>query len=136
MSVSNLDDTPNPDGELAIQTVAMPANTNPRGDIFAGWLVSQMDLAGSVAAVKITNGRVATVAMDRMQFLTAVHVGAIVSCYSHVVEVGRSSMRIHIEVWINHKQTFEAVKVTECDFVYVSIDDKGRTRAIKSRSHT
>lgn len=130
MSVSNLDDTPRPEGELAIQTVAMPANTNPRGDIFAGWLVSQMDLAGSVAAVKITSGRVATVAMDRMQFLTAVHVGAIVSCYTQVLDIGRSSMRIHIEVWINHKQTFEAVKVTECDFVYVSIDDNGRTRAI------
>lgn len=133
MSVSDLDDTPAPEGELAIQTVAMPANTNPRGDIFAGWLVSQMDLAGSIAAVKISRGRVATVAMDRMQFLTAVHVGAIVSCYTKVLEVGRSSMRINIEVWINHKQSFEPVKVTECDFVYVSIDDNGRTRTIKPR---
>lgn len=133
MSVSDLDDTPAPEGELAIQTVAMPANTNPRGDIFAGWLVSQMDLAGSIAAVKISRGRVATVAMDRMQFLTAVHVGAIVSCYTKVLEVGRSSMRINIEVWINHKQNFDPVKVTECDFVYVSIDDNGRTRSIKPR---
>lgn len=132
MSVSDLDDTPTPQGELAIQTLAMPANTNPRGDIFAGWLVSQMDLAGSVAAVKISRGRVATVAMERMQFLTAVHVGAIVSCYTRVLEVGRSSMRINIEVWINHKQTFEPVKVTECSFVYVSIDNNGRTRTIKT----
>lgn len=134
MSVSEIDDTPSPDGELAIQTVAMPANTNPRGDIFAGWLVSQMDLAGSIAAVKISRGRVATVAMERMQFLTAVHVGAIVSCYTKVLEIGRSSMRINIEVWINHKQTFDSVKVTECNFVYVSIDDHGRTRSIKSKT--
>lgn len=132
MSVSDIDDTPAPDGELAIQTVAMPANTNPRGDIFAGWLVSQMDLAGSIAAVKISRGRVATVATDSMNFLTAVHVGAIVSCYTNVLDIGRSSMRINIEVWINHKETFEAVKVTECTFVYVSIDDHGRTRSIKS----
>lgn len=131
MHVSELDETPTPDGELAIQTLAMPANTNPRGDIFAGWLVSQMDLAGSVAAVKISRGRVATVAMDNMEFLTAVHVGAIVSCYTDVIEVGRSSIGVNIEVWINHKETFEPIKVTDCRFVYVSIDDNGRTRPIK-----
>ena len=131
MSVSELDDDPTPEGELAIQTLAMPANTNPRGDIFAGWLVSQMDLAGSVAAVKISRGRVATVAMGNMEFLTAVHVGAIVSCYTKVVEVGRSSIRVNIEVWISHEETFEPLKVTDCDFVYVSIDSNGRTRPIK-----
>lgn len=130
MRVSEIDETPTPDGELAIQTLAMPANTNPRGDIFAGWLVSQMDLAGSIAAVKISRGRVATVAMDKMEFLTAVHVGAIVSCYTQIIEVGRSSIAVYIEVWINHKETFEPIKVSDCRFVYVSIDDKGRTRPI------
>lgn len=133
MSDAVSDDNPYPEGELAIQTLAMPASTNPRGDIFAGWLVSQMDLAGAIAAVKISRGRVATVAMEGMHFLTAVHVGAIVSCYTKVVEIGRSSIRVNIEVWINHKESFEPLKVTECDFVYVSIDDKGRTRSIEPR---
>ena len=131
MSVSELDNSPSPEGDLAIQTLAMPASTNPYGDIFAGWLVSQMDLAGSVAAVKISRGRVATVATEKMQFLSAVHVGAIVSCYTRVLEVGRSSMKIHIEVWINDEKSFEPIKVTECSVVYVSIDDNGRTRPIK-----
>lgn len=130
MSVSNIDATPNPEGELAIQNVAMPANTNPSGDIFAGWLVSQMDLAASVAAIKVASGRVATVAINGMQFLTAVHVGAIVSCYTKVMDIGRSSIRINVEVWITHKTSFEPIKVTEGEFVFVAIDDAGRTRAV------
>jgi acyl-CoA thioesterase YciA len=124
------DDTPTPCGELALQTVAMPADTNPRGDIFAGWLVSQMDMAAAIEALKVTRGRVATVAIDSMHFLTAVHVGAVVSCYTEVVEIGRTSMRINVEVWINHRETFEQVKVTEAQFVFVSIDEKGRTRPV------
>lgn len=130
MSSSDMDDTPTADGELSIQTVAMPANTNPRGDIFAGWLVSQMDMAASVAALKVARGRVATVAINGMQFLTAVHVGAIVSCYTKVLEIGRSSIKINVEVWINRKSNFEPLKVTEGEFVYVAIDNAGRTRAI------
>ncbi len=131
LSDSTIDEIPTPDGDLAIQTIAMPANTNPRGDIFAGWLVSQMDLAAAVAALKISRGRVATVAIDSMHFLTAVHVGAIVSCYTKVVEIGRSSIRINVEVWINNKTTFEPLKVTEGDFVFVSIDNSGRTRPLQ-----
>ena len=131
MSISDIDDAPSPNGDLAIQTVAMPANTNPRGDIFAGWLVSQMDLAASVAALNISRGRVATVAIDSMQFLTGVHVGAIVSCYTHIIDTGRSSMQIVVEVWINHRITFEPIKVTEGTFVLVSIDNSGQTRPIK-----
>ena len=130
MSITTIDDTPGPAGTLAIQTLAMPANTNPSGDIFAGWLVSQMDLAASVAALKIARGRVATVAITKMSFLSAVHVGAIVSCYTTVVEVGRSSARITVEVWINHPRNFEPIKVTEGDFVFVAIDNNGRTRKI------
>jgi acyl-CoA thioesterase YciA len=130
MNVSDLDDTPTPTGELALQTVAMPADTNPRGDIFAGWLVSQMDMAAAIAALKVTQGRVATVAINSMNFLTAVHVGAIVSCYTDVINIGRSSMHINVEVWINHKETFEPVKVTDGEFVFVLIDNDGRTRNI------
>lgn len=124
------DDIPTPVGELALQTVAMPADTNPRGDIFAGWLVSQMDIAAAIAALKVTRGRVATVAIDSMHFLTAVHIGAVVSCYTEVVSIGNSSMRINVEVWINHRETYEPVKVTEAEFVFVSLDEKGRSRPI------
>lgn len=124
------DDDPTPEGELALQTVAMPADTNPRGDIFAGWLVSQMDMAAAIAASKVTRGRVATVAIDSMHFLSAVQVGAVVSCYTKIQEIGRTSIRINVEVWINHRETFEPVKVTETDFVFVSIDEKGRTRPV------
>jgi acyl-CoA thioesterase YciA len=131
MSPSTLDTKPSPSGELAIQTIAMPAHTNPRGDVFAGWLVSQMDLAAGVAARSVAKGRVATVAINGMQFITAVHVGAIVSCYTTILEVGRSSMHINIEVWINHQETFEPLKVTEGEFVFVAIDKAGRTRVIE-----
>lgn len=123
------DDAPIPYGELALQTLAMPADTNANGDIFGGWLVSQMDLAAAIAARKIARGRVATVAINGMVFLTPVHVGAVVSCYAEVLEIGRSSMRINIDVWIKHKTTFEPLKVTEGEFVFVAIDDRGNTRA-------
>ena len=125
------DDIPTPGGELALQTIAMPADTNANGDIFGGWLVSQMDLAAAIAALKIARGRVVTVAINSMVFLTPVHVGAVVSCYADVVEVGRSSMKINIEVWIEHKKTFESTKVTEGEFVFVAVDDSGKTRTIK-----
>ncbi len=124
----DIDDTPLPAGELALQTLAMPADTNPSGDIFGGWLMSQMDLAGSITASRRAQGRTATVAVTGMAFLTPVKVGSVVSCYTDIVEVGRSSIRINVEVWINpHK---DPVKVTEGEFVFVAIDENGRTRAV------
>ncbi len=128
--MSDIDEAPLPEGELALQTVAMPADTNASGDIFGGWLVSQMDLAGSISAIKLARGRVATVAIDSMVFLTPVHVGAVVSCYTKVLEIGRSSIKINIDVWISHKESFEPVKVTEGIFVFVAMDDEGRTRRV------
>jgi acyl-CoA thioesterase YciA len=124
------DDNPTPTGELALQTIAMPADTNASGDIFGGWLLSQMDLAGSIAAINHAEGRVATVAINDMVFLTPVHVGALVSCYSEVREIGRSSIKINIEVWIKHKTNQEPTKVTEGEFVYVAIDKAGKTRIV------
>ncbi|MCP3908746.1 MAG: acyl-CoA thioesterase [Oceanicoccus sp.] len=124
------DDIPLPGGDLALQTMAMPADTNANGDIFGGWLVSQMDLAGAIAALKIAQGRIATVAINGMVFLTPVHVGAVVSCYADVTEVGRSSIKVSVEVWIRHKKTQEPTKVTEGDFVFVALDDSGKTRVI------
>lgn len=130
MNTPNAINASTPTGDLSIQTVAMPAHTNPQGDIFAGWLVSQMDCAAGVAAIKIARGRVATVAIDKMQFLTAVHVGALVSCYTTIIDIGRSSIRIQVDVWISSMDNFEPIKVTEGEFVFVAIDNKGRTRTI------
>ncbi len=129
--MNDIDSTPVPHGDLALQTVAMPKDTNPNGDIFGGWLMSQMDIAGMVTACEVAGGRVATVAIDAMAFLTPVHVGAVVSCYCDVLEIGRSSIRIIVEVWINSKHDGEPIKVTEGEFVFVAIDDNGRTRSIR-----
>ncbi len=129
--MSDIDITPMPQGKLALQTVAMPKDTNATGDIFGGWLLSQMDLAGLITAMDMAGGRTATVAINGMSFLTPVHVGAVVSCYCNVLEVGRSSIRILVEVWINSQHDGKPVKVTEGEFVFVAIDKSGRTRAIK-----
>ena len=129
--MNDIDTTPVPSGELALQTVAMPKDTNPNGDIFGGWLLSQMDIAGMVTASDMAGGRVATVAIEGMAFLTPVHVGAVVSCYCDVLEIGRSSVRIVVEVWINSQHDGEPIKVTEGEFVFVAIDENGRTRAIR-----
>lgn len=127
---TDLDTNPAPQGALSLQTIAMPRDTNPSGDIFGGWLLSQMDLAGATAAAIIANGRVATVAISDMAFLSPVHIGATVSCYTECVDIGRSSIHILVEVWINGKDDNEPVKVTEGMFVFVAIDANGRTRAI------
>ena len=129
--MSDIDTPPIPHGDLALQTVAMPADTNPSGDIFGGWLLSRMDIAGMITASEVAQGRVATVAVEAMSFLTPVHVGAVVSCYCDVLEIGRSSIRIMVEVWINSKHDGEPIKVTEGEFVFVAIDENGRTRAIE-----
>jgi acyl-CoA thioesterase YciA len=129
--MSDIDSTPTPQGELALQTIAMPKDTNAEGDIFGGWLLSQMDLAGAIAAREVAGGRVATVAIEGMAFITPVHVGAVVSCYCDVIEIGRSSIRIVVEVWIDSPHDGEPIKVTEGEFVFVAIDDKRRTRTIK-----
>ncbi len=129
--MNDIDTPPMPHGDLALQTVAMPADTNPSGDIFGGWLLSRMDIAGMITASEVAQGRVATVAVEAMSFLTPVHVGAVVSCYCDVLEIGRSSIRIMVEVWINSKHDGEPIKVTEGEFVFVAIDENGRTRAIE-----
>ena len=128
----DIDSTPMPQGDLSLQTVAMPKDTNANGDIFSGWLLSQMDIAGMITANEMAKGRVATVAIDGMAFLTPVHVGAVVSCYCDVLEVGRSSVRIVVEVWINSPHDGDPLKVTAGEFVFVAIDSNGRTRAINS----
>lgn len=125
-----IDIPPAPSGELVLQTIAMPRDTNSNGDIFGGWLVSQMDLAGSVAAGKRARGRVATVAIDRMNFMVPVQVGAVVSCYAEILSIGRSSIEMNIEVWASYAMENEATKVTEGTFIFVAINEEGRTRAV------
>ena len=129
--MKKIDDTPKPRGELALQSVAMPRDTNANGDIFGGWLVSEMDLAGLVTASRIAKGRVVTVAIDKMSFMVPVPVGAVVSCYSSVANVGRSSIQVEVEVWMYQPEDqSRQVKVTEGTFVFVAVDKNGRTRSI------
>ena len=125
------DEVAGPGGELALQTIAMPKDANYLGDIFGGWLLSQMDLAGAVLARRTARGRIATVAVDSMVFLRPVPVGAVVSCYARMLSIGRSSMQVMVEVWVGDFAG-EQQKVTEGKFTFVAIDENGRTRAVKS----
>ena len=119
-------DDPIPQGDLALQITALPRETNGFGDIYGGWLVSQMDLAGTAMASKIAGGRVATVAIDRMAFLVPVAVGAQLSFYTQALDVGRSSIQMMIEVWSDDPLSGDWRKVTEAVLVYVAIDGSGR----------
>lgn len=119
-----------PKGELTIQTLAMPSNTNANGDIFGGWIVSQMDLAAGVLAKKLARGRVATVAIHSMAFLKPVHVGDVVSCHVELVKQGNTSMTISVEVWAYSAALNEQYQVTEGVFVFVAIDESGNPRQV------
>ena len=114
----------------AVRTLAMPADTNPSGDIFGGWLLAQMDIAAGMTAFTRARGRVATVAVDAMTFHQPVLVGDIVSCYAEVVRVGRSSMTLQVEAWARRGQTGEEIKVTEAKFTCVAIDENRRPRPV------
>ncbi len=122
-----------PKGEVAIQTLAMPMNTNANGDIFGGWLMSQMDLAAGILAKQHSRGRAATVAVDSMSFLQPVHVGDVVSCYVDLVRIGRTSMVIRVEVWKEVLASGKHVQVTEAVFTFVAIDEHGRPRPVEPR---
>lgn len=109
-----------------IRTIAMPADTNPSGDIFGGWLMSQMDLAAGSIATKTSGGRSATVAVDAMIFHRPVKVGDEVSLYATLVRQGRTSMTIHVDAWRRPRQSATSEKVTEANFTFVALDDEGR----------
>ena len=115
----------------AIRVTAMPADTNANGDIFGGWLMSQMDMGAGLVAARLARGRVATVAMDGMQFHFPVSVGDEVSVYCQVTKTGRSSITVATEAWRRHRIEDEAIKVTEAVFTFVAIDDSGRPRPIQ-----
>jgi acyl-CoA thioesterase YciA len=119
-------------GEPAVRTLAMPADTNPSGDIFGGWVLAQMDLAAGIVAAQRAQGRVATAALDGMSFHKPVYVGDLVSCYAKVVRVGRSSMTVQVDTFVLRRRTGDEVKVTEGRFTLVAIDDQGRPRPLPS----
>jgi acyl-CoA thioesterase YciA len=123
-------DAPPAGREPALRTFAMPADANPNGDIFGGWLMAQMDLAGAVVAVRRSRGRVATVAVEAMAFHRPVNIGDLVSCYAEVTRVGRSSMRVEIESWVERRISGAVEKVTVGTFTYVAIDKDGRPRPV------
>ena len=119
-----------PVGEPAIRVIAMPADANPNGDIFGGWLMAHMDLAGASAAQRRAKGRVATVAVDSMSFHLPVHVGDEVSIYANVTGVGRTSIRIMVEAWRRVRAAEQRDRVTSATVVFVAIDEDRRPRAL------
>ncbi|HAY49417.1 acyl-CoA thioester hydrolase [Thalassospira profundimaris] len=119
-----------PDRQPSVRAVAMPSDTNPSGDIFGGWLMSQMDLAAGTAAARRAKGRTATVFVDTMSFLRPVHVGDEVSFFTEIIHEGRTSLRINVEAWRQTRFEETSEKVTEGVFTFVALDDEGRPRPI------
>ena len=129
------DATPTPpDRQPSVRAVAMPADTNPTGDIFGGWLMSQMDLAAGTAAARRAKGRTATVFVDSMSFLRPVHVGDEVSIYTDITHVGRTSLRINVEAWRQTRFEETSQKVTEGVFTFVALDEHGQPRPLDPKA--
>jgi acyl-CoA thioesterase YciA len=119
-----------PRGELASRTLAMPADTNPTGDIFGGWIMALMDGAALMTATSRAAGRVVTVAVSNIAFLQPVKVGDAVCCYTDVVRVGTTSLTLSVEVWVLRQGQGERVKVTDAEFTFVAVDADGRPRPL------
>ena len=120
-------------GVLLLRTLAMPSDTNANGDIFGGWIMSQMDMGGAILAKEIAHGRVVTVAVESMNFIKPISVGDVVCCYGQCLKVGRSSIKIKVEVWVK-KVSSEPIgqryKATEALFIYVAVDNQGKPRPL------
>lgn len=119
-------------GRLTIRTLAMPADTNPSGDIFGGWVLSQMDLAAGICAGQRAQRRVVTVAVESMSFIRPVKVGDVLGVYTEVEKVGRTSLDIHVEAWVRRGRIGEREKVTEATFRFVAVDDNGKSTPVPS----
>ncbi len=119
-----------PRGEMQTRTLAMPADANPSGDIFGGWVLAQMDIAGGIAAAQIAKGRVATVAVTAMTFHLPVLVGDVLCVYASEPRIGRTSITLNLESWALRRQSGQRVKVTQGEFVFVALDEDGRPRAV------
>jgi acyl-CoA thioesterase YciA len=125
-----------PTSEPALRAIAMPADTNTHGDIFGGWLLCQMDLAGSTVATRRSHGRVVTVAIAGMVFHRPVMVGDEVTCFCAIQHIGNTSITVTIESWVRRGIGDEAFKVTEGTFTYVAVDASGRPQPVASRAGT
>ncbi len=123
------DETPR--GNLAYRTMAMPADTNPSGDIFGGWIMGLMDLAGGMSAREVTSGRAVTVAVSNLGFLHPVKVGDVVCCYTHLIRQGRTSCTFAIETWVVRGGYGRRFKVTAAEFTFVAVDGGGKPRVIE-----
>ena len=124
-----------PEGKLILRTLAMPADTNANGDIFGGWIMSQMDIAGGILSKEISGTRTVTIAVESMKFIRPVKVGDVVSCYGQLKRIGTTSITLELEVWVEPvlrhlDSNCPYFKVTEAAFVYVSIDEQGNKAAI------
>ena len=126
------DDPALPAGEPAVRVVAMPADTNPYGDIFGGWLMSIMDSAAGTVAARYSKGRAVTIAVDGMTFHKPVKVGDVVSVYAEVIATGRTSMKIDVSAWRRIRAGEETDRVTHAVFTFVAIGDDGRPRVIET----
>ena len=124
-------DQDKPRGELTVRISAMPADTNANGDIFGGWVLSRMDQAGGIAGVERAKGRVVTVAIDGMAFLNPVRVGDTVACYAWLEKIGRTSMKICVDVWVMRYRTGDRVKVTSGVFTYVALGPDGKPTPVQ-----
>jgi acyl-CoA thioesterase YciA len=122
-----------PQQSPVIRTIAMPADTNPAGDIFGGWLMAQMDLAAGNLAARTARGRSATISVEAIQFLRPVHVGDEVSLYAELTRTGRTSMTIHVEAWRRSRDGDRSEKVTDASFTFVALDQTGRPRPVPDR---
>ena len=120
-----------PCGDLCIRTLAMPADTNQNGDVFGGWLLSQMDLGGGVFASKLAKSRTVTVAIEAMNFRKPVYVGDLVSVHANLVRIGKTSITVHLEAWVLRRKESQSILVTDGNFTYVSIDDEGHPQIVK-----
>ena len=123
-------DRAEPRGALTIRTMAMPADTNAAGDIFGGWVLSQMDIAGGIAAAERARGRVVTVAVEAMTFIAPVKVGDILCVYTTIERIGTSSITVSMEAWTRRRDLPDRVKVTDGTFVYVALGEDGRKRPV------
>ncbi|HUV32968.1 MAG TPA: acyl-CoA thioesterase [Devosiaceae bacterium] len=120
-----------PHGALTVRTLAMPADTNPSGDIFGGWVMSQMDIAGGIAAYERAMGRVVTVAVEAMTFIVPVKVGDVLCVYTAIEAIGTTSVTVDVEAWVRRQRISERIKVTEGRFVYVALDGNGKKRPVQ-----
>jgi acyl-CoA thioesterase YciA len=126
-----------PRGELATRTLAMPADTNPAGDIFGGWIMALMDLSAGMTATARAAGRVVTAAVSNLAFLQPVKVGDAVCCYTDISRVGRTSMTLAVEVWVLRHGQGDRIKVTEATFTLVAVDGVGKPRPVPPlKSHS